>query len=123
MSTDKNDMIYKHIGVTCDHCKMSPIRGVRYKCSVCSDFDMCQICEGANWHNPKHILYKIKNPSFVKPISELFPLSIGIRKDPPTFLWDRPDLNNLHPGNHPIPEPTDLIGIRKYNTPDSVYEE
>jgi len=30
-----------HNGITCDGCQKKDIQGVRYKCSVCSDFDMC----------------------------------------------------------------------------------
>jgi hypothetical protein len=34
-----------HVGVTCDECAQSPIIGIRYKCSVRSDYDICQSCE------------------------------------------------------------------------------
>src|SRR6185295_4633748 len=33
----------EHNGVYCDRCE-KPIVGVRYKCSCCSDFDMCSEC-------------------------------------------------------------------------------
>jgi len=35
-----------HRFITCDECGMSPIQGVRYKCSVRRDFDLCAACEG-----------------------------------------------------------------------------
>ena len=34
-----------HQNVACDGCDMSPIVGVRYKCSVCQNFDLCSTCE------------------------------------------------------------------------------
>jgi hypothetical protein len=34
-----------HLGVTCDECGQCPIIGIRYKCSVRSDYDICQSCE------------------------------------------------------------------------------
>lgn len=37
-----------HQNVRCDGCKVSPIIGDRYKCSVCEDFDFCSRCEQAN---------------------------------------------------------------------------
>jgi len=34
-----------HAFVTCDECGMSPIKGIRYKCTVRNDFDLCTNCE------------------------------------------------------------------------------
>jgi len=33
-----------HEMVTCDGCGLSPIRGARWKCRVCGDFDLCDVC-------------------------------------------------------------------------------
>jgi len=51
------DMV-EHKGVVCDGCGASPIIGVRYKCSVCKDFDYCQLCEERLNH--EHAFLKIK---------------------------------------------------------------
>lgn len=37
-----------HTNVTCDGCGMSPIVGVRYKCAVREDYDLCEGCERAS---------------------------------------------------------------------------
>lgn len=47
-------------GVSCNYCGMSPIRGVRYRCLECPDFDMCAGCEANSIHNKFHQLLVIK---------------------------------------------------------------
>jgi len=49
-----------HSYVTCDGCGVKPIVGVRYKCSVCDDFDYCEVCEATKEH--AHEFLKIKAP-------------------------------------------------------------
>lgn len=43
---------------------MTPIVGLRFKCSVCNDYDLCQNCEkkGAEVHTASHPLLKITAP-------------------------------------------------------------
>lgn len=50
-----------HRGITCDECHMSPIRGIRYKCTVRDDYDLCESCE-AKQVQP-YPMVKIVNPS------------------------------------------------------------
>ncbi len=50
-----------HRGVICDGCNASPITGVRYKCQVCPDFDLCEKCEATSGKHPAdHVLIKMK---------------------------------------------------------------
>lgn len=49
-----------HNRIICDGCGMNPILGVRYKCSVCEDFDYCENCEATIEHS--HPFLKIKDP-------------------------------------------------------------
>lgn len=64
-----------HRGITCNKCNMSPIRGVRYKCANCVDFDLCEMCEGANSHINTHVFLKIRIPipPLANPRSALLP--------------------------------------------------
>jgi hypothetical protein len=39
---------------------MLPITGVRYKCKICPDFDLCSACEAKNVHPVDHPLLKLK---------------------------------------------------------------
>lgn len=49
-----------HEGITCDNCEKHGIEGVRYKCSVCPDYDFCEQCEAMVEH--PHPFLKIKTP-------------------------------------------------------------
>ncbi|KAF2231750.1 hypothetical protein EV356DRAFT_489744 [Viridothelium virens] len=62
--------VVRHYGIYCDGplCSGSEyqtfITGVRYKCAVCHDFDLCANCEAlpGNPHNNTHPLIKFKTP-------------------------------------------------------------
>jgi hypothetical protein len=47
-----------HKYVNCDGCNSKGIVGIRYKCSVCADFDFCESCEATIAH--PHPFLKIK---------------------------------------------------------------
>jgi len=49
-----------HHNVACDGCGVSPIKGIRFKCSVCPDFDLCAKCEVGSEHSQQHPLLKIR---------------------------------------------------------------
>ncbi|OMJ24477.1 EF-hand calcium-binding domain-containing protein 1 [Smittium culicis] len=69
-----------HRGVTCDGCNQYPVTGVRYKCTQCFDFDICEACEAKNVHKG-HLFLKIKIPA-------------------PSMMNDHvPIMTNFYPGN------------------------
>jgi len=49
-----------HHGVTCDGCNQSPIKGARFKCKICPDFDLCEDCESKDIHPADHPMYKLR---------------------------------------------------------------
>ncbi|KAK4147818.1 uncharacterized protein C8A04DRAFT_33917 [Dichotomopilus funicola] len=53
---------YVHRGCLCNGCGITPIRGIRYRCANCTDFDLCETCESQGLHIKTHIFYKIKVP-------------------------------------------------------------
>lgn len=49
-----------HFGVTCDGCE-GPVYGIRYKCVVCPDYDLCSNCKGLGLHS-EHEMRTINTP-------------------------------------------------------------
>ena len=39
-----------HHGVRCDGCDALPITGLRFKCQVCPDYDLCSQCKSSGKH-------------------------------------------------------------------------
>lgn len=40
-----------------------PIRGIRYRCANCVDFDLCEHCEALDSHPKTHLFYKVRIPA------------------------------------------------------------
>ena len=57
---NQNEMVHK--GIKCNHCGVENIKGIRYKCLQCNDFNLCGGCEESCDHDPAHILIKIRKP-------------------------------------------------------------
>jgi len=53
----------------CDGCQMHPIIGIRYRCTVCNNFDYCETCEKTLEH--PHPFIKIKDTQQQKLIEKL----------------------------------------------------
>ena len=53
-----------HTGIECDNCSVTPIQGLRYKCSICQEYDLCEECEkeGSHGHNEDHSMIAVSYP-------------------------------------------------------------
>ena len=51
-----------HFGYLCDGCRKNPIRGNRYKCKVCPDFDFCESCYKEQKEKHGHEFILIERP-------------------------------------------------------------
>ncbi|APA07430.1 hypothetical protein sscle_02g022000 [Sclerotinia sclerotiorum 1980 UF-70] len=72
---------YVHRGCGCNGCSVVPIRGIRYRCANCADFDLCESCEAQGIHTKTHIFYKVRIPA----------PSFGPRQVQPVWYTGEPD--------------------------------
>lgn len=47
-------MTSNHEGVSCDSCKKNNFRGLRYKCLICYDYDLCSACYESGSVSSRH---------------------------------------------------------------------
>ncbi|KAI7817368.1 hypothetical protein BC939DRAFT_332497 [Gamsiella multidivaricata] len=78
-----------HRGITCNSCRTVPIRGLRYKCANCQDYDLCEGCEAAEVHIKSHVFMKIRIP--------IPPLNNSRTKKLPPFYPGIPQGNTATP--------------------------
>jgi hypothetical protein len=54
-----------HNGIKCEKCGINPIQGIRYKCSICDNYNLCELCEDLNselqFHNNQHDFIRMRN--------------------------------------------------------------
>ena len=61
-----------HAGVGCDSCKVMPIKEVRFKCTICFNYDLCEKCERRGKHPRSHPLIKMYACGRAKDVGEVF---------------------------------------------------
>lgn len=85
---------YEHRGINCEECGEAPIRGVRWHCLNCPDYDLCSTCESQTVHPKTHVFGKIK-----------IPLPVLSQPTVQYPIW--------YPGDHRIPHRPLDAGLRK----------
>mmetsp|Transcript_33363 Transcript_33363/g.51165 ORF Transcript_33363/g.51165 Transcript_33363/m.51165 type:complete len:110 (-) Transcript_33363:1219-1548(-) len=50
-----------HPGIICDNCDANPVVGIRYKCAIRQNYDLCAKCEEKL--QPMYPMLKIRHPS------------------------------------------------------------
>ena len=58
---EKNSNKIIHI-YKCNNCGKENIERIRYKCTNCPDYNLCEKCESNSEHIPSHVLLKIRRP-------------------------------------------------------------
>ena len=61
-----------HTNVRCNHCSVEPVRGLRFKCDICYNYDLCLKCMEQRVHDQTHPLLAIGKNYFTEiPISDI----------------------------------------------------
>ena len=74
LNLNQQDII--HNDIFCNNCGKENIKGIRYKCAQCPNFDLCDNCEKFCQHDVNHIFIKIR-----KPLKEESELLFKMKKD------------------------------------------
>ena len=59
-----------HVGVQCENCKCTNLIGIRYKCFICENYNLCEKCEVYNQsiHASGHCFLKLCAPETMREI-------------------------------------------------------
>lgn len=69
VSGTSGTMAFRH-EARCDICGLNPIKGTRFKCAECPDWDVCQGClEKSFVRHPEHTFIRVSDPSILMPVS------------------------------------------------------
>ena len=69
-----------HWKYICDGCRTNPIKGIRYHCVECNDFDFCEKCYNEKKDIHGHKFKEIEKSEFAEP---------ELKFTPPTFISDK----------------------------------
>ncbi len=83
------DPVPIHAEVSCDHCGSSPIQGIRYRCIMCPNYDLCEKCIVEHENNQKKVFT-------FHDVTHLFIRVASARKDFLTY----PIIMNRTPAKH-----------------------
>lgn len=64
MKSSKPEAETVHHGFKCDECDQHPIKGIRYKCTECQDYDLCSSCYQEVEH--EHRMEEIEGKQSIK---------------------------------------------------------
>ena len=75
-----------HVNVRCDGCQCAPIKGIRYKCTICPNFDYCEECEKKLSLQHGHPFLKLRKPKQQFQNNQQFPSFPFQNNDPFRFF-------------------------------------
>ena len=81
---------FVHRGISCNKCHEEPIRGVRYHCLNCIDYDLCEYCEAEDAH--------FRLEKYQRDADTRTHTMIKIRVPTPSLVRRRPTELPMYPG-------------------------
>jgi hypothetical protein len=55
-----------HKGISCHECDVDPLIGIRYACSSCDGYDICESCHSDKKHSVDHLFIKVASAPISK---------------------------------------------------------
>eukprot|EP01087_Luapelamoeba_hula_P011833 TRINITY_DN326_c0_g1_i1.p1 TRINITY_DN326_c0_g1~~TRINITY_DN326_c0_g1_i1.p1 ORF type:complete len:593 (-),score=90.13 TRINITY_DN326_c0_g1_i1:57-1835(-) len=92
---------------TCDVCQRT-IQGIRYKCAICADYDLCETCEerAPSVHDQLHAFIKIRTPNmaYMRALPLVVPVMTGHSPALPVPSAATPTASpSASPSSSPVP--------------------
>ena len=106
-----------HENVSCDMCKVHPIKGRRFNCMVCPDYDLCERCEASQAHS--HPMMRILKPASFAEMLDYKKTFANMDRPKPKPTTKLPTFFNK-PSPKPRPMPTHM-SIKPRQPPKPVY--
>ncbi|XP_066521596.1 E3 ubiquitin-protein ligase ZSWIM2 [Hoplias malabaricus] len=69
-TASEKERLDKHLGIPCNHCRICPIVGKCFKCTLCSYFHLCDDCFKRNSHPQHSFIYRQKRNQPWQPVEQ-----------------------------------------------------